>query len=309
MAKFCINCGSPLDEGAIYCDNCGTRVEAPQKAQPAQPPAQQYAQPVQHAEQPAPYAQSAQPYNPQPVQPPYGYNGYPSQPEQKKSKAPLIIAIAAAAVVIIAAAVVLFIYPGVLTKPGDTGNTRDRSRSLATEAARPTVAATLPPTEAPTEAPTEPPTEAPTEPPTEAPAPLPYIDSIGKPSATDFTWISDAQSGNLGGSFLGNDDLVGKWKGEIIYDGVWELVYVTIDRDATITIEPYMINYGDGWEDEEGEEPYVFTGMFDISSVNGKGSYGSINLYTFLESHGTQYAVGTFSVKNSSSADVYMVRP
>ncbi len=139
--------------------------------------------------------------------------------------------------------------------------------------------------------------------------PLPYIDSLGVPAAEDFAWIPDVQTGDLTGSFLGNDELIGKWKGEIIYDGIWELVYVTIDTSGSITIEPYQINYGDGWEDETGGEPYLFDGTFDISSVYGSGSYGSISLYTFLESYGTQYGVGTFSVHDESSADVYMVRP
>ena len=139
--------------------------------------------------------------------------------------------------------------------------------------------------------------------------PLPYADSLGVPAAEDFAWIPDVQTGDLTGSFLGNDELIGKWKGEIIYDGVWELVYVTIDASGHITIEPYQINYGDGWEDETSGEPYLFDGAFDISSVYGSGSFGSISLYTFLESYGTQYGVGTFSVHDESSADVYMVRP
>ena len=169
--------------------------------------------------------------------------------------------------------------------------------------------ATAPPAESPTTAPTQAPTPAPTQASTEAPAKLPYADSLGAPAAYDFAWVADAQGGNLDGTFLGTSELVGKWKGEIIYDGVWELVTVMIDNDATVTIQPYQINYGDGWEDESGEAPYIFSGSFDINSVNGAGSYGSINLYTFVESSGAQYGVGTFSVSSGGSANVYLVRP
>ena len=150
------------------------------------------------------------------------------------------------------------------------------------------------------------------EPEPEAPqeeASLPFASSLGAPAATDFAWIPDVQTGDLTGSFLSNDELLGKWKGEIIYDGVWELVYVTIDTSGRITIEPYQINYGDGWEDETGGERYLFDGTFDVSGVYGAGDYGSLSLYTFLESHGTQYGAGTFSVRSESNADIYLVRP
>lgn len=32
----CINCGTPLQEGTVFCSNCGSRVDAQQPAQPAQ---------------------------------------------------------------------------------------------------------------------------------------------------------------------------------------------------------------------------------------------------------------------------------
>ena len=148
---------------------------------------------------------------------------------------------------------------------------------------------------------------------TTAPAPtdpLPYSDTLGVPAATDFAWIPDVQTGDLTGRFLGNDELVGKWKGEIIYDaGIWELVYITIGTDGKITIEPYKINYGESWDDETDSEPYLFEGEFDVSGINAAGNYGAVSLYTFLESFETQYGVGTFTINNSDTAKVYMVRP
>ena len=304
MAKFCMNCGNPIDEGAAFCDNCGAKVDAPQENQPAQQPAQTYGGSYTQSPQ-----QTQQQYIPA-SQPGQQYPQYGNQQPPKKKKTGLIIGLSIAGVIAVTAIVAIAVLMASLMKPHKNDPLPSQTEFVTEQAtAEITEAATEAITEAPTEAPTQKPTEVPTEAPTEAPAKLPYADSIGKPAATDFTWIADAQSGNLTGSFLGNDDLVGKWKGEIIYDGAWELVYVTIDRDAKIVIEPCQINYGDGWEDESGEEPYVFKGAFEISSVNGAGSYGSINLYTFLESNGTQYAVGTFSVNNTSSADIYMVRP
>ena len=144
----------------------------------------------------------------------------------------------------------------------------------------------------------------------EEPVSLPYSDTLGVPEATDFAWIPDVQTGDLTGRFLGNDELVGKWKGEIIYEaGIWELVYITIGTDGKITMEPYRINYGEGWDDEADSEPYLFDGEFDVSGINAAGNYGSVSLYTFLESLEAQYGVGTFTVNNSDSAKVYMVRP
>ena len=300
MTKFCPNCGNPIDEGALFCDSCGTKLDAQQINLHEQAPSQPYGDPYNQFPQ-----QTQQQYTPygQPVQQqgqPYPQYGAP-QPPKKKTGLIVGLILAGVAVAFFIMILVVLIIP--MMNPHKDNPLPTQATESVTESV------TEAPTEELTEAPTEAPTVAPTDPPTEAPKSLPYVDSLGKINDYDFAWISDAMSGGLTGDFLSNDALLGKWKGEIIYDGAWELVYVTIDRDAKIIIEPYQINYGDGWEDESGEGPYVFNGAFDISSVNGAGNYGSINLYTFLESNGTQYCVGTFSVNNTSSADVYMVRP
>ena len=159
--------------------------------------------------------------------------------------------------------------------------------------------------EPPAETPAEPPAETPTEPAKD----LPYVDSLGKANASDFAWISDAMSGNLEGTYLGKDDILGKWKCEFIFDGIWELVYVTIDEGGKITVEPYQINYGEGWDDESGDASYSFTGSFDINRVYGSGGNGKIDIYKLVESYGTQYGVGTLTTNGGSSAEVYLVRP
>ena len=136
-----------------------------------------------------------------------------------------------------------------------------------------------------------------------------YADSLGRINPTDFAWISDAMSGNMQGSFLSRDELAGKWKAEFIFDGVFELVYVTIDTNGTVTVQPYQINYGSGWEDESGDASYTFNCSFDIDRVYGSGENGKIDLYQFIESGGAQYAMGKLDAKTGNTAKVYMVRP
>ena len=322
MTKFCPNCGNPIDEGAVFCDNCGSNLEAQQIDHHEQAPAaaydDRYAQPEQNQTRSYgdPYTQYSQqtqqqytPYR-QPVQQqgrPYPQYGAPQPPKKKKTG--LIIALSIAGVAVIAAVIVfvLVILPklqtGGKTEPTEPTSVTEKVTEQATEAA------TEPVTEEPTEDPTEPPTEAPTEAPTEPKADLPYVNSIGKINDYDFAWISDAMSGGLTGDFLSNDALLGKWKGEFIFDGVWELVYITIDTNGTVTVQPYRINYGDGWEDESGDPSYSFNGSFDINRVFGSGQYGSIDLYQFLSSGGTQYGIGELKTAGGSKAKIYLVRP
>lgn len=303
MAKFCINCGNPIEEEDVFCYNCGAKLDSPESVQPEQPRTQSYGdannQPPQQPPQPQqqqqqqpqqkyiPYQQPAQPY------PQYGNRKPP-----KKKKTALIISLVIVGVVLIAAVVVFLLI--FLHKFQYGGKRLPSVTSSVTENV----------TEAPLEEPTEEPTEKPTENPTEKPATdLPYTDSLGKIENYDFAWISDAMSGNLAGSFLSKDELIGKWKGEFIFDGIWELVYVTIDTDGTVTVQPYKINYGDGWEDESGNPSYDFSGSFDINRVYGDGGYGKIDIYQFIESGNTQYGIGELKTTSGNKAEVYLVRP
>lgn len=29
MAKFCFNCGNPIKEEAVFCENCGAKLDSP----------------------------------------------------------------------------------------------------------------------------------------------------------------------------------------------------------------------------------------------------------------------------------------
>lgn len=311
MAKFCPNCGNPIEAGDAFCNNCGAKLGAQPTPQPERAATQAYGDP--YTQTPQPSQQPQQQYAPyrQPVrQPnqPYPQYGYPQPPKKKKTG--LIIALSIAGVIAVSALVIMIFFLVKIINPDKDNPQPTVSENVTeqvTEAA--TEAPTEEPDEKPTEAPTELPTEAPTQAPTKAPVKLPYTDSLGKISATDFAWISDAMGGGLQGSFLSRDDSLGRWKGEFIFDGVWELVYITIDVDGTITVEPYRINYGDGWEDESGDAAYSFSGSFDINRVYGSGGYGSIDLYQFLESGGSQYAVGELRTNTGNKAAVYLVRP
>ncbi|MBQ3664478.1 MAG: hypothetical protein II919_00040 [Lachnospiraceae bacterium] len=154
-------------------------------------------------------------------------------------------------------------------------------------------------------------TEKQTEEQTKTEQKLPYEDSIGRPAATDFAWLIEASNGELPPDYksLGKEDFVGKWKAEYIFDGVWELVYVTIDESGNITVEPYQVNYGEGWIDEIGESPYHFNGSFDVGGVYGSSEYGNMTLYSFYESYGVQYGLGFFTVQSGETATVGLIRP
>ena len=301
MAKFCANCGTPLEEGSVFCDNCGARIDPSRDRAAKRPQAPVWPQPQQPA---------------RPAQ--------PAPPEKKHEKASekntgLIVGLIVSAVVAVAAIVLLVL----LLLQNKSGNDPQPTSTTAAVTEQATERPTLPPTdaptealteastEAPTEAPTEAQTEAPTEPPTEAPSrePLPYEDDLAAPKYTDFVWIADADSGNLTGTMLGSDEFLGRWKGEYKYDAgnAWELVYVTIDRDGTITIEPYQI-YAADWVDNSSAAVRTFRGEFNASSIAGSGDAGEINLHTFLAYNGIQYGVGTIDV-NGSSGLLYLTRP
>ena len=294
MAKFCYNCGNPIKDGNMFCSNCGAKLDSPTRVQPEQTRTQYNGDPNnQPQRQPQQSQRPQQEYIPnrQPVQP---YPQYANQQPPKKNHTALIISLAIAGVVVIAALLLFF-----LPKFQHGGDTLPISIPPVMENV----------TEAFSSFDTKEPTEEPTEEPTMPAATLPYTDSLGKIEENDFAWISDAMSGSLDGSFLSNDELLGKWKGEFIFNGIWELVYVTIDTDGTITAQPYMINYGDGWGDESGNPPYIFSGSFDINRVYGDGGYGKIDLYQFIVSGGTQYGIGQFNTTSGNKAEVYLVRP
>ena len=66
----CPTCGAALPDGAVFCTNCGARIDAQQSVQQSAQPAQP-AQPVRNAQ---PVQQNA--YNNTPVNPVYPSGGY-----------------------------------------------------------------------------------------------------------------------------------------------------------------------------------------------------------------------------------------
>ncbi len=341
---FCDNCGQRLADEPGQAPS----QPYAQPNQPYAQPAQQYSQPAQQSYQPSqPYQQPAQQYQ-QPAQQPYQPSQPYQQPVQQsyqpdsqnnkppKKKTCLFVGLgiagfAAVAVIITIIIIAIILIPlfkshGVKVEPAETPAVTERETAQQTDKpASSTEQQEIEPT-SPTEQPEKEPTSAhePPAPPAveetakpaakqtakpAAPKALPFANSLGKIKDSDFAWISDAMSGSLTGKFMGKNELIGKWKGEFIFDGIWELVYVTIDANGKISVEPYQINYGEGWEKESADNSYSFNGSFDVSSVKGSGNFGKINIYQFVKSNGTQYGVGTLSAKNGNQAKVYLVRP
>ena len=99
MAKFCVNCGSPLTDGAAFCMKCGASV--PKEAAP-QPAAQPQPQPApQPQPQPAP-------------QPQYNYVQAQPAPKAKSNGNALKIINA-----VLLLAVLALIIVGAITIPGN----------------------------------------------------------------------------------------------------------------------------------------------------------------------------------------------
>ena len=97
----CTQCGSPLSEGSLFCQACGSPVKEQPPVQPAQaPPPAAPAQPQPIYQQPP-----TQPYAQQPYAPPYT-----GAPQTKKKRTGLIIGIIAGAVVLIGAVVALYLF-------------------------------------------------------------------------------------------------------------------------------------------------------------------------------------------------------
>ncbi len=92
----CTQCGSPLSEGSLFCQACGSPVNQQPPVQPAQaPPPEAPAQP--------------QPIYQQPPTQPYGTPPYNPIPQYKK-RTKLVVSLLAVGVVFIAAAVCLYLF-------------------------------------------------------------------------------------------------------------------------------------------------------------------------------------------------------
>ena len=139
---------------------------------------------------------------------------------------------------------------------------------------------------------------------------LPYEDSLGAPKDSDFAWMYG--SGNTlpdGAKLLGRDDIIGKWKCEFSFDGMWEMNYLTIDEDGNVTVRPYKINRGSGWEDESDAPAYTLKGRFDVNAVYAEGESGTMLLSMFYQQGSVQYGKGTFDTLSGDVIPVGLVRP
>ena len=308
MGRFCINCGSELTEGSVFCDNCGARVEA----EPTQA-AQQQEQPI--APQPQPIAPQPQPVAPQPqVNTQVSYqqpkqSSKPAQPSQadvkvkKKSAAPIIIAIVITFVVVAGAAAAVYFF---FLKPAD----KTAEKPAATTAAQTTEAETKKETEAETEKETEAETEEETTVPEDD-----FTGDVDDPEPSDFSWTTGITSAPAGAETLTDSDAVsGNWKAYICYTGtsdVQELCKFEIlagDRAVTINVTPCKVNYDGKYKNNNGSS-YSLDGSIDSGSITAFGTGGRVDLTTFYKTGSKQYAIGELMNPSGEKAQVYLVRP
>ena len=98
MAKFCQNCGAPLDDSVKFCMSCGAAVapavQTQQQAQSAPPTQPQYQQPAQPQ-----YQQPAQPQYRQPAQPQYAPQAASAAKKKGKGGVIALVAILCAAAI------------------------------------------------------------------------------------------------------------------------------------------------------------------------------------------------------------------
>ena len=322
MGRFCINCGSELAEGSVFCDNCGARVEAEptQATQPQEQPVAPQPQPVAPqpqpvAPQPQPVAPQPQPVAPQPQvntqvsyqQPKQSYK--PAQPSQanvtvkKKSAAPIIIAIVITFVVVAGAAAAVYFF---FLKPAD----KTAEKPAATTAAQTTEAETKKETEAETEKETEAETEEETTVPEDD-----FTGDVDDPEPSDFSWTTGITSAPTGAEALTDSDAVsGNWKAYICYTGasdVQELCKFEIlagDRAVTINVTPYKVNYDGKYKNNNGNS-YSLDGSIDSGSITAFGTGGRVDLTTFYKTGSKQYGLGELVNPSGEKAYVYLVRP
>ena len=297
---FCKNCGKQIPEGAIFCAECGTKVEVP--TQPTQPvnKTQEFIEnkkaanvaPVQSAPvQPQPAPMQAVP----PVtQAPIAQQGYiPAPPmsvkKQKDSKTAIIIILSIVALILVAIVTVLIISKNNKPKYPDMP-----SFSQTTEIKEETTA------EATTEATTEKNSE-----------------DIGKPSMSDFDWYGGlgSQSSVPSGATRIKDSeaLEGKWKAYFDYNttAVKELNTVEIkniqEGVVKVVVSPSEVNYDGKWNDSDGKD-CEYNGSIGDGTIGATSKYGTISFYDFYEKDGKQYGYGAYVNQSGETAYIALVR-
>ncbi len=135
MAKFCVNCGTKLDDNARFCPNCGTpAAPAAQPQQSQQPPQQPVSRQEPGYQQPQQPAETNNKYSKQPAYKQSGYwqrsNAQSGGGQPQKSKLPIIIAAVAALALIII--VLVLVFRGC----GGNGGTNQNAGSLRDYAKR-----------------------------------------------------------------------------------------------------------------------------------------------------------------------------
>ena len=289
---FCKNCGKQIPDGAMFCAECGTKVEVP--AQPTQP-----TQPINKTQE---FIENKKATNTTPVQAPVtptaqqGYVPAPPAPvkKEKDSRTAVIIVMAIVAVILVAIATVLIISKNSKPKYPDMPSFSQTSENEEETTAEAT-------TEATTEAATE----------------KKYGENIGKPSVSDFDWYGglSTQSSVPGGATRLKDSeaLEGKWKAYFDYNttGVKELNTVEIKNIqqgiVKVIVSPSEVSIDGKWKTSDGKD-CDYNGSIGDGLIGATSKYGTISFYDFYEKDGKQYGYGAYVNQSGETAYIALVR-
>lgn len=296
---FCKNCGKPIPEGAMFCAECGAKVEVETK--PTQPvnKTQEFIEVKQASQAPPRPTVAQQPYS-QPQNSSQGYvSAAPAVPvkKEKDSRTAVIIVLAIVAVILVAIATVMIISKNSKPKYPDMP-----SYSQTTEKEQTTKESTTKDT-----------TEATTEVTTEKK----YGENIGKPSVKDFDWyggLSTQSSVPSGATRLKDSEaLEGKWKAYSDYNttGVKELNTVEIkniqEGVVKVIVSPSEVNYDGKWQKSDGKD-CEYNGSISDGLIGATSKYGTISFYDFYEKDGKQYGYGAYVNQSGETAYIALVR-
>ena len=106
-------------------------------------------------------------------------------------------------------------------------------------------------------------------------------------------------------------DVTGGWKVYLYGGGMERLLSANIDvgqSAVTITLDWYYVRDSTGKSFEDDTPNSKFSGKFDGGALEATGS-GKINLATFWQQDGHQYAFGSFMWADGSISDIALVRP
>ena len=158
------------------------------------------------------------------------------------------------------------------------------------------------------------------------PAPLSGLDysTLERPAESDFGWYEDVcDTGTLpeNAEFITDgDQVIGSWKGYIYYDfrdldgsSADEYLNVTITvsgSDASLLLDWYQITWsGEEPTDESQDDDTLFTGTWANGELHTDGNVPIHLLYFYRTDGRQQYAFGTMELSDGATGYIALVRP